>query len=334
MSPSTPLRTGLTVQREELGRLEPEWRGLSGRSAVRNVFLSPTWRRIWWEEFADGRELLLLAVRRDGELIGVAPLMREDDRFTFAGDTEICDYMDFTVAQGAEEAVLTAVLRSLGEEPWREIVLWGLPNYSPTLKLLPAIVPGFDLSVDIQQEDVCPQITLPGSWEEYLAGLNKKDRHELRRKLRRLSDGGRVAIEVLTEPEAVTASLDDFLRLHGAARADKANFMTERMAHFFRRIVVALAGEGLVELFFLTLNGLRAAAVLCFRGEGELLLYNSGYDPAYAGLSVGLLSKALALQRAIDEGQQRFDFLRGAEPYKYDLGAQDLNVYRCIIRRG
>lgn len=321
------------VQREDLDRLEPEWRALLPRCGVCDVFLSPTWLRAWWEEFADRRELVLLSVRKDGKLVGVAPLMREGERITFAGDTEICDYMDVIAAPGAEEACLAALLRSLSEEPWDELVLWGVPHYSPTLKALAAVAPVFNLTVDVQPEDVCPRVSLPGSWEEYLAGLGKKDRHELRRKLRRLSDGGQVEIESLSAPADVAAALDDFLRLHGAARADKAAFMTPRMAKFFRRIVTALAQEGLVEMIFLTLNRVRVAAVLCFRGEGELLLYNSGYDPAYAGLSVGLLSKALALQRAIDEGYRTFDFLRGAEPYKYDLGATNLDVYRCIVRR-
>jgi CelD/BcsL family acetyltransferase involved in cellulose biosynthesis len=86
-------------------------------------------------------------------------------------------------------------------------------------------------------------------------------------------------------------------------------------------------------LTFLRLGGVRAASVLCFRTDGDLLLYNSGYEKAYAQLSVGLLSKALALQRAIEQGMKRFDFLRGPEPYKYDLGASDVPVYRCVIRR-
>ncbi len=321
------------VQREELDRLEPEWRQLLPRASLRCPFLSPTWLRVWWEEFAEGRELLLLSVRSGGELVGVAPLMRQDSALTFAGDTEICDYMDFTAVAGAEQAVLSAVLRSLSEEPWQQLVLWALRDDSPTLKALAAVCADLGLSLDVQLEDVCPRVGLPGSWEEYQAGLKKKERHELRRKLRKLPQGGQVGLEALEAPAEVEASLDDFLRLHGAARSDKAAFMTEAMARFFRRIVSALAGEGLVELIFLTLDRVRVAAVLCFRAEDELLLYNSGYDPAYAGLSVGLLSKALALRRTIEEGRKRFDFLRGAEPYKYDLGAENLNVYRCVIHR-
>jgi CelD/BcsL family acetyltransferase involved in cellulose biosynthesis len=131
----------------------------------------------------------------------------------------------------------------------------------------------------------------------------------------------------------VTAALDDFLKQHKTSRSDKETFMTPQMEGFFRRVVPALATEGGVEMTFLKLGGVRAACVLCFRTDGDLLLYNSGYERAYAGLSVGLLSKAMALQRAIEQGMRRFDFLRGAEPYKYDLGARDVPVYRCVIRR-
>jgi CelD/BcsL family acetyltransferase involved in cellulose biosynthesis len=322
------------VQREEL---EPafagEWRALLPRAAMNKLFASPTWLRVWWQEFGGGRELILLSIRRDGELVGVAPLMRDGDRLGFAGDTQVCDYMDFIAAPGEEEAVLAAVLRSLGEEPWTDLTLWAVPEGSPTLEALKAVAPQFDLRVDIEVEDVCPQLELPATWGEYLAGLNKKDRHELRRKLRKLSQGGEVTLEALVEPAQVEAAIDDFLRLYRQSRTDKAAFMTEQMERFFRAIVSTLAAEGHVELLFLTLGGVRTAAVLCFCGGDQSLLYNSGYHPDYAYLSVGLLSKALALRKAIEEGKRRFDFLRGPEPYKYDLGARDVPVYRCTVRR-
>ena len=332
---------GCAVQREDLERLEPEWRALLPRTAANRVFVSPTWLRVWWQEFGADRELLLLSVRRQGDLVGVAPLMRDGaqtggrlpDRLCFAGDTQVCDYMDVVAAPGEVEAVISAVLRSLGEEPWRELVLWAVPEGSPTLDALKAAAPALGLRVDIEPEDVCPRLDLPATWDEYLAGLRKKERHELRRKLRKLSQGGEVHLEAIVHPADVEAALDDFLRLH-RSRADKAAFMTEEMERFFRVIVAALAAEAQVELLFLTLSGVRVAAVLCFCASDESLLYNSGYDPDYAYLSVGLLSKALALRKAIEEGKQRFDFLRGPEPYKYDLGATDRPVYRCTVRRG
>lgn len=322
-----------TVEREDLDRLESEWRALLPRCREKWVFFWPTWLRVWWQEFGAGRELMLLSVRRDGQLVGVAPLMREDGRLTFAGDTNVCDYMDVIAAEGEESNVVSALLRGLGEEPWDELALWAVPEDSPTLDSLRTAAPSLGLKVETEVEDVCPYVDLPDTWDEYLAGLDKKDRHELRRKLRKLSRGGEVGTEALEAPAEVAAAMGDFLRLYRQSRTDKAEFMTPQMERFFCAIVDALAAEGRVEMHFLTLNDVRVAAVLCFCAGEEALLYNSGYDAGYAHLSVGLLSKALVLQKAIEEGKKRFDFLRGPEPYKYDLGAVDRRVYRCIVRR-
>ena len=324
---------GLTVERVEFAAAEIGWRELFACCDPAYPFLSPTWQRTWWEEFGGDREPVLLRVSNGARSCALVPLMREADTITFAGNTSICDYMDIVGADEDRTATLEAVLRSLGEEPWSELVLWALRADSPTLKALPGVCTSLGLSCETEVEDVCPQLDLPGDWEEYLAGLDKKDRHELRRKLRKLSQGGEPELEVLTTAEDVTAGMDDFLKQHKTSRSDKETFMTPQMEGFFRRVVPALATEGGVEMIFLKLGGVRAACVLCFRTDGDLLLYNSGYERAYAGLSVGLLSKAMALQRAIEQGIRRFDFLRGAEPYKYDLGARDVPVYRCVIRR-
>ena len=324
----------LIVQRETLDALEGEWRELLPRCSYAPVFLSPTWLRMWWDEFGEGRELVLLAARREGALVGILPLMREGSRLSFAGDTKVCDYMDAIAEKGSEAEVLTACLQAVSEEPWDDITFWAVRQDSETLACLDDGCSAAGVKSERSEEDTCPQMALPSDWETYLESLGKKDRHELRRKLRKLPQGGVVGLEVLETPEDIAAATDEFLWQMRESRTDKAEFMTEQMERFFRRIVGALAGEGLAEMVFLTLDGKRVASVLCFRTDDEVLLYNSGYDPAYSGLSVGLLSKALALQRAIEQGKKKFDFLRGHEHYKYDLGAQDFAVYRCVITRG
>lgn len=324
----------LTVSREDLSSLEPEWRELltscSGHAAV---FQSPAWLRTWWEEFGSGRELVLLAAREEQRLVGIVPLMREGRRLSFAGDTEVCDYMDFPCTGSREAELLAALFRSLGEEPWDELALWALREDSPTMAALPAVCAEAGLTITTETEDVCPRIALPADFEEHIASLDKKDRHELRRKLRKLPQAGAVELEVIESPTEAGAALDTFVQMMRDSRSDKADFMTPQMESFFRRLVVNLAAEGLIEMVFLRLGGVRTACVLCFRAGDESLLYNSGYDPAYSHFSVGLLSKALALQRAIEQGKTRFDFLRGHERYKYELGARDLHVHRALIRR-
>ncbi len=174
---------------------------------------------------------------------------------------------------------------------------------------------------------------LPGSWDAYLATLSKKDRHELRRKLRRLGGAGDVAFREVASTEGLDAAMDDFLRLHRESREDKADFMNAHMEEFFRQVITCFVGSGMGKLFFLDVNAVRTAAVFCFDYEGRRLLYNSGYDLRYSHLSVGLLLKAMTIENAIEAGMTCYDFLRGNEPYKYDLGGIDSPIYQCMVER-
>ena len=322
------------VVREEPASLRAEWEELLVRQPEPAPFLHPAWQRVWLEEFQNGRELLLLAVREGGSLRGVAPLLREDGRLSLVGHYSICDYMDFVLEPDCSDQVVGALFDAILEEDWSELELRGLREGSPTLAQLPALAEAAGLAVEREEEAVAPRIELPASWDEYLASLSKKARHELRRKLRRLADAGEPELRAYTSPQDVESRLPRLLRFMVESRTDKAAFMSEQMGRFFHRMAPAMAEEGLIRLYELELDGKPVASILCFDQGGQLFLYNSGYDPQYASQSVGLLSKALCLRDAIDSGHRCFDMLRGDEPYKYHLGGKDQTIYRCVIRRG
>ena len=79
-----------------------------------------------------------------------------------------------------------------------------------------------DWTVVEEQEDVCPVVTLPdGGWEEYLATLDKKARHEIRRKLRRAESAGEVTFRQMPLD---AASIDAFIELHQKRWGDDGLF--------------------------------------------------------------------------------------------------------------
>ncbi|HWO72602.1 MAG TPA: GNAT family N-acetyltransferase [Dehalococcoidia bacterium] len=317
----------------ELTRLEPSLEELLKRHAEQPVFLHPAWLRTWLSEFGLNCEPIFLSAR-NGDLLGVAPLMRTDDSLTFIGDASICDFMDVLVDPANADAAYAALWDRLCAEGWSEVELWGLMASSPTRKRFAAMARDRGYRVEEELEAVSPRVLLPATWEAYLASLSKKDRHELRRKIRRVFESGAaVDFDVLTSQDDVVAAMGDFLDLHTRSRQDKTEFMTAEMAAFFRRMASALAAEGLVRLFMLRINRRPAASVLCFDAGNCLYMYNSGYDPEFAGLSVGLVSKALCLRWAIENGLSCVDFLRGNEAYKYDLGARDQEIYRLRLSR-
>ena len=177
-----------------------------------------------------------------------------------------------------------------------------------------------------------PRVSLPADFETYLESLTKKERHELRRKIRRLETGRRVAFRVAGEPERA-AAFDRFVELHRRSRGEKAEFMTKPVERFFRDIADALAARGWLRLGILEVDGEDAAVLYAFAYEGTLALYNAAYDPALASLSVGIVSHAYALRSAIAEGLGAYDLLRGNERYKYDLGADDHWLVRVEAQR-
>lgn len=109
--------------------------------------------------------------------------------------------------------------------------------------------------------------------------------------------------------------------------------MTEGMKSFFWDLCThPHAGEWRTTFYFLTLNDVYAAAIFAFTNDSQILLYNSGYDPAQGYYSVGLMLKAMIIRQAIQEKLQIVDFLRGNERYKYDLGAKDIPLHSIHIK--
>jgi CelD/BcsL family acetyltransferase involved in cellulose biosynthesis len=127
--------------------------------------------------------------------------------------------------------------------------------------------------------------------------------------------------------------MDDFLTMFRNSHEGKADFLTPTNAEFFKGMAASLSRSGFLRLFFLEVGGVRVAAVLGFDYGDSFYLYNSGYDPEYSRLSVGLLLKALCIKESIARGKKHFDFLRGSEPYKYNMGGRDQPIYRCVLAR-
>ncbi len=190
--------------------------------------------------------------------------------------------------------------------------------------------------VALEREDVCPVASLPegGTFDEYLATLGKKSRHEIRRKIRRAEAAGEVALEDSGDP---LADLDEFIDLHQRRWGEDGLFKPgpggDASRTFFRRLFELLAPDGTVKLTFLRVGERRIAAGVHLETEDSFLYFNAGVDPEARELSPGVVMVARYVERAIAQGKRRMDFLRGDEPYKYEWGAVDEPIQRLLVQR-
>ena len=321
--------------------LRAEWRQLLAQLPFQSVFFTPEWQETWWRHFGATRQLHMLTVRSsDGTLQGLVFLMSSPgiegtSRLELLGDLELCDYLDVFMVPAQQYEVGHAIVEYLigtgGEEV--EVCLQNLSQHSSTFAVFQDCLLHSGLTVEVEQIETCPTVLLPSDWEAYLALLRGKDRHELRRKLRRAEAAARLEYRVTSTAAQLDEDINTFVTLHRMSQQDaKQGFMTPEKEAFFRAMARQLWQQGWLDLAFLYADGEPIATLCCFAYGSTYAAYNSGYHPAYGDLSAGIVLFADRIRTAIARGFTAFDFMRGNEPYKYRFGATDRPLYQLLAR--
>ncbi|MBI2851450.1 MAG: GNAT family N-acetyltransferase [Chloroflexi bacterium] len=320
-----------SITQESFDSLSSCWDDPPCCSGWSSVFVLPAWLKLWWQEFKPEAELYLGAVRREGQIIGVAPLQILENKASFIGSADVCDYLDFVITPGAESDFFKVVLDDLKQRGVRHLDLQCLRPESTVLTSLAGIARNREYEVVCQPEDVSVELDLPATFDEYLEILETKQRHEVKRKLRRLLEAGKVDFRIIEDSAEVNKAMDIFLKMFTESRSDKAAFLTSQKESFFRSLAGTMTGIKLLKMGILELDTRPTAMILYFDYGGSTYLYNSGYDPQYTSLSVGLMSKVLCIQECINKGKKKYDFLKGNEVYKYHLGGKEVTLSNCQI---
>ena len=305
------------------------------------LFTLPAWLEAWWAVFGEYRFTpLIRSVWKNEDLIGLAPLMQRGKTAYLIGSSDLCDYLDFIIQEGEEEVFFTALLKALAKEGITTLVLKGQRPEAAVFKGVFAAEKDFAARTFFEPSGVASEVKLSGSFEEYLQSLTKKQRHEVRRKLRRIKEQTlNLRFEVvggLGQGQAVDDVLNFFpyFMVLFNENPDKNFFMTAERNDFFRVLTQNMAKDGLLRFGFLEINLKLAAAVLYFIYRDRVYLYNSGYLREFAPLSAGLMTKIYCLKESAETGLEVFDFLKGPEAYKARLGGRPVSIYTVTIELG
>ena len=317
---------------------QAEWDDLLSDSAANQIFLTCEWQSTWWNAYHPGRMWVLAVHNADGRWLGLAPwfITADDDATRVVrtiGCVDVTDYLDIVARHGFEEEVFRTLAGWLAAhtDDYDMAQLCNIPRESLALKMMPELVQEYGLQAEVRLQEVCPIVELPQRFEDYLAVLDKKNRHELRRKLRRAT--GQVEWYIVGPEHDLAVEMERFFALMATSSEEKAEFLSDPDNRtFFEAMAPIIAQRGWLQLAFLTVNGTAAAAYLNFDYNNHVLVYNSGLDPAvYGQFSPGIVLLARLIEHAIVQGREEFDFLRGDEGYKYDMGGHDTTVYQLVI---
>jgi CelD/BcsL family acetyltransferase involved in cellulose biosynthesis len=324
----------LTVDRIEhddhFDGMAAEWEALLRTSTARGIFLSWEWVRTWKRHLGQDRELKVLAVRQDGELVGIAPLVQEPARperlsplptLEFLGTGEVgSDYLDLIARPGFEGQVLDAVAAHVSSSR-SAVRLRRFEPHSALAAQLATRLADSGWSVTRGAAETCPFIRLAGhTWDSYLASLGPEHRSNIRRRLRKLETTCAMSFERVVSEEQRRLVLPALVSLHNQRwqeRGGSEAFRSKALVAFHDELSRLALARGWLRLFALRLDGRVAAALYGFLYEGRFSFYQSGFDPGEARLGLGLATMGLAIKSAIEEGAVEYDLLHGDEPYKF-----------------
>lgn len=283
------------------------------------------------KNFCAPKEIYLLSFYDQDKLVGFGAFEKINKKLVFLGmkpvlgKYKIMDYGDI-IDKAKSKKIWPLILDFFQKEGIFEIVLDHVREDSQTLSFFRE---NSELKPIIIVQDVSPFLKLPISWDDYLTGLSRTDRKELKRKIRRLKENYSYKIESVAD--ITRTDFNDFVGLHRLSTTQKAIFMSPQMADFFWDLTKVQKGNWRTLIYFLKLGHKRVASVFAFENSKQLLCYNSGFNPKFSFFSVGLILKALLIKIAIEKKLEMVDFLRGDERYKYDLGGQNLNLYQIKL---
>jgi CelD/BcsL family acetyltransferase involved in cellulose biosynthesis len=329
-----------TVYTEFSEALKRDWNALLAQSSPHVPFLRYEYLNTWWQhrgggEWPQDAQLALIVGHEGGAMAGVAPCFitthQGSRRLLLLGSIEISDYLDVISKDEDRQCFLSGLIdfvrscpTSLGDVT--ELDFYNILEDSASIDFFKT-VPG--ASIEMLQHS--PYIKLPGDWETYLTGIDKKQRHEIRRKMRRAAEAEVPAeVYITTDPDRLEADIESFLGLM-AQDEEKARFLTPEMREQMKEIMRVAFGGKVLLLVFLKIGGEFAAGYLNGDCLNRIWVYNSGVDRRFMDYSPGWVLLGHLLQWANEQKREELDFMRGDEEYKYRFGAVDRHVMRVTL---
>jgi CelD/BcsL family acetyltransferase involved in cellulose biosynthesis len=298
--------------------IRAEWEELADRVEA-SPFLHPGWIEPWQEAFGSG-EPAYLVTRRDGDLTGVLALDRRRGVLAAAANWHTPLYGPVVADRSDAEVLARGLLAHAGSRA----DLWFLDPEAPGFpEVMRAAEEGGHRTI-ARTIAHSPYVPVEGSFDDFMAGRDRKFRKDVARRWRRLEEGGG-GVRFEDGTEGLDGLLDAGLRLEGSGwklEQGTAILSSPKHERFYREVARWAAGRGWLRLAFLDAEGKPVAFDYCIEAHGVSYVPKGGFDVEYRKLGPGQLLTYASIKRAFELGLRSYELLGQQDEYKRQWASQ------------
>jgi CelD/BcsL family acetyltransferase involved in cellulose biosynthesis len=322
----------------DLPFLGDAWNRLHASVETATTFQSHTWQQAVIQTLGKPGRLRLITVwKGPGALVAVVAMTMRDDGLLESLGAPVSDYLDPLIDPARERDVWPVLLKVLSElrSPKRPTVtLHNIRDAAPCRAILRELAPAEGFCLEEKQVEATPVLSLPTTWDGYLAALDPHERKETRRKLNKVQTKAQSRlVRCSPDPAEIAKTLSHTFALMEQAPGEKGHAIRTTIRPLLEKAAPPMIQSGQLWLTTLYLDNEPAAVSIEFPHATGPQLYNCGFDAAKKEWSPGVVLTCLIIQQAIESGSREFDLLRGREPYKYKLGAKDRPLWMITLRK-
>lgn len=295
--------------------LSPElWERLLSQGQTDTVNLTWAWQKTWWEFFGKG-DLLLVALKRGNDLIGIAPWFAADGMIINLCPEDWLDLVgDFSDPDLIETLLIAARDRVSYFSGFR---LYFIPDCSNTSEQIRIAAERLGLDCYEEAELPSPVLDIQKDPERARQCTRKES---LRRHGRFFEMHGGYEVHCSRSAEEILPWLDEFFDQHVSRRSitpHPSMFSQPLQREYYRCLTQRIGPLGWLRFTRLRWQGRNIAFHFGFSYRGRYLWGIPTFAMDLAKRSPGEVLLQQVLLDAIEEGADTFDFGPGEEVYKY-----------------
>ena len=326
-----PFQTEIKIGGAEvIEKISDEWTALCEEGASNTPFFRPEWFTAFVTNFE--KEILLLTVRRNGNLRAVLPLIKKTGNLHGIPARKLQSVFNlqtqrFDLIHGTDETEREEIIKAIWNEI-KNLMRWHVLEFrliekESWLKDLLIVAEKENYLTGIWEMDGAPFVILPQGddkdkiFKEFYSSLKRRFRQDLKRRLARLKEEGEV--EFVKTHGYQQKLMEKYLDLEArswkgrAGTAAACDPIATKLQDDFAR---AVAEKNAFYIYELKFNGETIAMSLNIMYDWKTVFWKTSFDEKYRRFSPGNLLIKEFLADAVRNNSTELDMLSPATDYK------------------